>query len=259
MTLRREREALTELWILDRAAARNAITEELAEALAARLDELERDGEVRALVITGEGEKAFTAGADLKFLRTGSVAARSAFNARMHGVVERIVALPFPVIAALNGVAMGGGAELALAADLRIAEPHASIAFKHAAMGVTPGWGGLGRLCSLVGRGTASKLLFTAQPLSPADALHMGLVDEVVETGGARARALALAADIALTSPAAVADLKRLISAAYAGTAGASVEERRTFMERAQHADHAEALAAVAEGRAPRFTRRGTP
>jgi enoyl-CoA hydratase/carnithine racemase len=253
MTVRREREGATALWILDRPAARNAITAEVAAALSAGLDELERDTEVRALVITGEGEKAFSAGADLKLLRTGTIEARSAFNACMQQVVERITALPFPVIAALNGVAMGGGAELALAADMRIAEPHASIAFKHAAMGVTPGWGGLGRLCTLVGRGTASKLLFTAQPVSANEALRMGLVDELVVSGGARARAFSLAADIALTSPAAVSDLKRLLTLAYGADAPRIAEERRTFAERAEHMDHAEALTALGEGRAPRF------
>jgi enoyl-CoA hydratase len=254
MTVRCERDGATALWILDRPAARNAITEELATALDDALDALQT--EVRVLVITGEGEKAFSAGADLKLLRTGTLEARAAFNARMQRVVERLIALPLPVIAALNGVAMGGGAELALAADIRIAEPHASIAFKHAAMGVTPGWGGLGRLSALVGRGTASKLLFSAQPMSPEEALRVGLVDELVASGAARARALALAADIALTSPAAVADLKRLLESAYAG--GDSGEERRTFTARAQHTDHAEALAAAFEGRPPSFQKRPT-
>jgi enoyl-CoA hydratase/carnithine racemase len=253
MTFRSERHGQTALWILDRPTARNAITHELAEALSAALDELEHDLSVRALVLTGEGEKAFSAGADLKFLRTGSVDARAAFNTRMREVVERLSALRLPVIAALNGVALGGGAELALAADMRIAEPHASLAFKHAAMGVTPGWGGLGRLCALVGRGTASKLLFTSQPLSATDALGAGLVDELVERGAARMRSLQLGADIAVTSPAAVADLKRLLALAYEHGPAVRTEERRTFAERAQHGDHAEALAAVAEGRPARF------
>jgi enoyl-CoA hydratase/carnithine racemase len=254
MSLRCERHAATALFVLDRPAARNAITEELATALDAALDALENDAEVRALVLTGEGEKAFSAGADLKLLRTGTLEARAAFNARMQHVVERLVALPFPVIAALNGVAMGGGAELALAADVRIAEPHASIAFKHAAMGVTPGWGGLSRLATFVGRSTASKLLFSAQPMPADEALRVGLVDELVARGGALARALALAADVALTSPAAVADLKRLLESAY--TRGDLAEERRTFAARARHADHAEALAAAFEGRTPRFQAR---
>ena len=162
----------------------------------------------------------------------------------MFELLNRLEALPVPVIAALNGVVMGGGSEVAVACDLRVAEPDASITFKQAALGVTPGWGGLSRLAGLIGRGAAAKLLFTALPMSSEEALRVGLVDELVPKGSARERALALAAAIADTSPGAVADIKRLLTLAYRPGHASADEERRTFLARAKGPDHAEALAA---------------
>src|SRR5690606_19964298 len=129
---------------------------------------------------TGSGETAFVAGADLKLMRDAAPERRAANDTRMLRSLERLEGLPVPVLCALNGAVIGGGSEIALACDLRIAEPHASLTFKHAAMGVSPGWGGLARLCTLVGYSTAARLLFTATPLSAEDALRVGLVDEVV-------------------------------------------------------------------------------
>jgi enoyl-CoA hydratase len=194
----------------------------------------------------------FCAGADLKLLSGGPPEERASVDARVLSVLARLEALPLPVIAALNGVAMGGGCEVALTCDLRIAESHASLTFKHAAMSVTPGWGGLGRLCRVVGPGVAAKLLFTALPLTAEEARGVGLVDEVVPRGGARARALELCAAIGQTSPSAVADLKHLMRLGYAG-ALTEEEERRVFLGRTRSADHREALAAFVEKRAPRF------
>lgn len=252
--LTRERTNDVEIWTFDRPAARNAIDPELAGELATAVAQAERDGDLRALVLTGAGDQAFIAGADLKFLRAAEPEVRAELDQTMVELLARLEALPVPVIAALNGVAVGGGTEVALACDMRIAEPHASFTFKHARMGVTPGWGGLGRLVSLVGRGTASKLLFTAQPMDAEEALRAGLVDEVVGPKKARTRALELAEQIAENSPSAVADLKRLLSLAYRqGPALTSAEERRTFLERAHASDHTEALSAFFERRTPRF------
>ena len=254
-----ERHGATEVWVVDRPAARNAIDEDVVRGLRTAVAAAELDASLRAVVLTGAGDAAFIAGADLKFLRAALPEARSAMDAHMFEILSRIEALPIPVIAALNGVAMGGGSEVALACDMRIAEPDASITFKHAAMGVTPGWGGLSRLVALVGRGAAARLLFTATPVRPEDALHMGLVDELVPYGRGKERALEVAAAIAETSPSAVADIKRLLSLAYQeGPFAAREEERRTFLVRAASADHAEALAAYFERRAPRFAPRST-
>jgi enoyl-CoA hydratase/carnithine racemase len=257
MSFRSERHGHTAVWVVDRPQARNAIDEQVLDGFEAAVTAAEADSTLRAAVLTGEGDAAFIAGADLKLLRSASPEARSSLDGRMYSLLARIEALPFPVIAALNGVVMGGGAEVALACDLRVAETDAAITFKQAAMAVTPGWGGLGRLASLVGRGTASKLLFTAQPMKSDEALRCGLYDEVVANGLGKIRALELADTIAENSPGAIADMKRLLTRVYRDGALASAsEERSTFLARAQSADHAEALAAFFERRAPKFEER---
>jgi enoyl-CoA hydratase/carnithine racemase len=258
MSFRSERHEGTILWVVDRPKARNAIDEEVVEGLEAAVAAAESDLTLRAAVLTGAGDAAFIAGADLKFLNTAPPERRAALDARMLALLARIEALPIPVIAALNGVVMGGGAEVALACDLRIAETDASITFKQAAMGVTPGWGGLSRLASLVGRGTASKLLFTAQPMPSDVALRTGLYDEVVANGLGPTRALEIASAIADNSPGAVSDMKRLLSRCYREGAAATLsEERSSFLARAQSVDHAEALKAFFERRPAKFEPRG--
>jgi enoyl-CoA hydratase len=257
MSFRSQRQADTMLWVVDRPRARNAIDEQVVDGLEAAVASAEGDTSLRAVVLTGAGDAAFIAGADLKLLHSAPAEVRASLDARMQALLLRIEALPVPVIAALNGVVMGGGAEVALACDLRIAETDAAITFKQAAMGVTPGWGGLARLTSLVGRGTASKLLFTAQPMPSDEALRCGLYDEVVANGLGPTRALELASAIADNSPGAVADMKRLLALAYReGPARSMTEERTTFLARTQKPDHAEALAAFFDRRAPKFAAR---
>lgn len=246
------------LWTIDRPEARNAVDEAVIAGLERALDEAEQTPELRAIVLTGSGNAAFVSGADLKLMRDAAPERRAENDARMLRSLERLEALPLPVFCALNGPVIGGGCEIALACDLRIAEPHASLTFKHAAMGVSPGWGGLARLCALVGYSTAARMLFTATPLSAEDALRVGLVDEVVAEGSALQHALALAEAVRQVSPSAVAGTKDLLKLAYRrGPGEAMAAERRLFLERAGSADHAEALAAFFERRRPRFRRRG--
>ena len=243
------------VWTIDSPRARNAIDGAVADALAARITDAENDPALRAVILTGAGDAVFCAGADLKLLSGGPEEERAAVDARVHALLARLEALPLPVIGALNGVAMGGGCEVALACDLRIAEAHASVTFKHAAMSVTPGWGGLARLARVVGPGIAAKLLFTALPMTADEALRVGLFDEVVPKGKARARALALCAAISETSPSAVANLKWLLQRSYGGVL-TDEEERRVFLARTVSDDHREALAAFVDKRTPRFGRR---
>ncbi len=252
--LRVDVEGATRIITFDRPQVRNAINAEVVAALEAAVSDAEQDRTLRALVLTGAGDAAFVAGADLKRLRGLGDQERKELDQRMGAVVSRMADLPVPVVGAINGVVVGGGCEIALACDLRIGEPHTSFTFKHAAMGVTPGWGGLARLAACVGRSTAARLLFTAQPMSAEDALRVGLLDEIANAGQSRARALDIAGAIAQVSPSAVADLKRLLGAAYASKL--HDEERRTFLLRAASADHLEALIAFEEKRAPRFEER---
>ncbi len=255
-----DRRDAIEVWTVDRQGARNAIDARVVEALERAVDAVSRDELVRAVVLTGSGDVAFVSGADLKGLRSMPAQVRADVDARMNALTARLEALPFPVIAALNGVVIGGGAELALACDMRIAAPHASVTFKHVAMGVTPGWGGLRRLVSLVGRGAASRVLLTAQPLSAEAALRVGLIDEIAEPPAtALDRALAIAQAVGACSPSAIADAKRLIALSYdVGGQPAAEEERRVFLERAESRDHAEALAAFFDKREPRIGPRTT-
>jgi enoyl-CoA hydratase/carnithine racemase len=246
------------VWTVDRPAARNAIDESVSQGLSEALDLAERDPSLRAVVLTGAGDSVFVSGADLKFLRDASPERRTQQDSRMLALMDRLEALPVPVIAALNGVVIGGGTEVAMACDLRIAEPHATLTMKHAALGISPGWGGLARLAGLVGRSVAAKLLFTALPMGPEEALRVGLVDELVPNGTAKARALELAHAITRTSPSAISEVKRLLWLTYRqGPAASSAVERSIFLARASSGDHGEALAAVFARREPRFGPRG--
>jgi enoyl-CoA hydratase/carnithine racemase len=246
------------LWTIDRPQARNAIDEGVVNGLSAALDAAEQDPSLRAVVLTGSGDTVFVSGADLKFLRDAAPERRAHNDTRMLAQMERLAALPVPVIAALNGVVIGGGTEVAFACDLRVAEPHTTITMKHAALGISPGWGGLTRLTALVGRSVAAKLLFTALPIGAEEALRVGLLDEIVPKGQARARALELAAAVAEVSPSTVAELKALLWRAYAED-GASVRaaERELFVGRTVSEDHREALAALFEKRKPAYRKRG--
>jgi enoyl-CoA hydratase/carnithine racemase len=247
-----ERVNQTLVWTVDRPAARNAIDAAVIGELEAALAAAEADPSVRAVVLTGGGDSAFISGADLKLLSSGQTALRAEVDVRILALTQGLEQLPVPVFAALNGQVLGGGCEVALACDMRIAEPHSSVTFKHASLSVTPGWGGLLRRTRVVAPGVAAKLLFTALPLDAEEARRVGLFDEVVAKGDSRTRALALAAEVEKNSASAVADLKRLLRLGYAGALD-QAEETRVFLARTESADHLEALAAFREKRRPRF------
>ena len=163
---------------IDRPHARNAISLDTMDELGKALEGAEG---ARALVITGAGDKAFVSGGDLKelaALRTESEAAAMAW--RMRTICDRIAGFPGPVVAALNGHALGGGAEFAVAADIRIAADDIKIGFNQVSLAIMPAWGGAERLGALVGRGRALLLAGTGRVLRADDAHRIGLIDEVV-------------------------------------------------------------------------------
>jgi enoyl-CoA hydratase/carnithine racemase len=163
---------------IDRPHARNAIS---LETMGQLDDVLDHVGGARALVVKGAGDKAFVAGGDLKelsALRTEADAA--AMARRMRAVCDRIAAFPGPVLAALNGHALGGGAEVAVAADIRLAADDVRIGFNQVTLGIMPAWGGAERLAALVGKGKALLLAGTGVILDAAEAQRVGLVDVVV-------------------------------------------------------------------------------
>jgi enoyl-CoA hydratase/carnithine racemase len=199
--------------VIDRPGARNALAlqtmDELDEAL-----ETVRVQRARVLVIRGAGDKAFCAGGDIKELeamRTESEAAAMAH--RMRATLDRIPQLALPVIAGLNGDALGGGAELAIACDFRIAAEHARIGFPQITLGIMPAWGASERLASLVGRARALAILLGGQPIAAPEALQLGLVESVVSSSKFDARLRDVAGEIAEAPPAAVAGIKSAVNA----------------------------------------------
>lgn len=166
---------------IDRPEARNAISLDTMAELEKALDALDSDADVRALVVTGAGDRAFVSGGDLKELAAiKTVEEASAMAWRMRTICDRLAELPVPVVAALNGHAFGGGAEVAVAADIRIAADDVKIAFNQVALEIMPAWGGAERLAKLVRRSRALLLAGTGTAVDAKEALRIGLVDRVV-------------------------------------------------------------------------------
>jgi enoyl-CoA hydratase/carnithine racemase len=178
--VRLDRDGLVTVLTIDRPEARNAIARATMQELAGALHEVE-GSPARVLVVTGAGTRVFVAGGDLKELasiRTHEDATVMAET--MRSVLDRLATLPVPVLAALNGDAYGGGAEVAVACDIRIAADDVRCAFNQVSLGIMPAWGGIERLTGLVGRGRALALMTTGRVLDAEAALELGLFDEVV-------------------------------------------------------------------------------
>lgn len=188
----------------------------LNRATLAELDRALSDlpAETRVLVITGGGEKSFIAGADITEMASMGATEASTFSAMGHRVLSRIEALPVPVIAEVNGYALGGGCELMLACDFAIASDNARLGQPEVGLGVTPGFGGTTRLVRRIGEARARQLLFTGEQISAQEAQAIGLVNQVVPAAGLRDRVNELAQKIVKNAPLAVAYAKRLAIAA---------------------------------------------
>ncbi len=255
MTLRIDRDSAFVILTIDRPETKNALDFATFEALREALAAVAGDPSVRAVILTGAGHT-FVSGGDLRELRGANSEADAARLADAGRTVTRAIAdLPVPVIAALPGPAIGGGAELALACDMRVADANARLSFKQVRMGVTTAWGTLARLISVVGHGTATRLLTTAHEISAMEARVLRLVDHVTERDGeCLALALAWASDVEHGSPAAVAAMKALLRSARAESYDRLRPiEREAFAETWSGPDHQEAVAAFFERRAPRF------
>jgi len=187
---------------VDRPEKLNALNASVLDALDARIREAEADATLRCLIVTGAGEKAFIAGADI-----GELVKLTPLDGREHArrgqaVVERIENLPIPSIAAINGYAYGGGLELALACTLRIASENARMGLPETSLGILPGYGGTQRLARLLGTSRAAELILTSEKgITAADAGRLGLVNRVVPAGQALAAAMDLAQAIVKNGP----------------------------------------------------------
>lgn len=197
---------------LNRPTKGNSLNQPLIDALDAlcdRVEKLHADGDVRSVVLTGAGDRAFSAGADVNELDGITREAAHAQMRRGQQVFDRLERLPVVVIAAVNGFALGGGLELAMATDIRVAAPAARLGQPEITLGNLPGWGGTQRLPQLVGRGRATEMILTGDLVSAERAFQIGLVNAVVDDPRAYARRLA--ARIATSNPVAVEAAKRSI------------------------------------------------
>lgn len=214
--------------------------------------DLGADREIYALVITGGGEKFFSAGADLKLFADGDKGMAATMARRFGEAFETLAGFRGVSIAAINGYAMGGGLECALACDLRVAESHAVMALPEASVGLLPCAGGTQWLSWTVGESWAKRMVLLGERVDAPTALRISLVDELVERGQALQRALALAEAVARQSPSAVRACKRLIQAARSGSpAQALVAEREAFVDLFDTEDQREGVAAFLGKRAP--------
>ena len=239
---------------LDRPKALNALDAETLAELESAINNLSADTSIRAVLLTGAGGRAFAAGADIRELAAIPDGEGRVFALRGQGVFRRIETLGKPVIACIQGFALGGGCELAMACTLRIAAEDARLGQPEVKLGIIAGYGGTQRLPRLVGRGAALKLLLTGAIIDAREALRIGLVDEVVPADGLMTRAEALAMEIAANAPIAVAETLRAVDEGLSLPLElALLREAGRFGELCATADKAEGTAAFLEKRTPHW------
>jgi enoyl-CoA hydratase/carnithine racemase len=254
-TVRIEKRGGGAAWvILHRPEAMNALSGEVLGALAGATRELGCDPETRVIVFRGAGDKAFSAGADLKERRGMSEAETRERVALIGDVFRAIERLPKPTIAAMNGVAFGGGLELALACDFRLAATHAEMGLTEVRLGILPGGGGTQRLPRLIGVARAKELILLGRRVSGTRALEMGLVAEVVALADLDAAVERMAIELGGCAPISVAKAKEAIDAGLDGTLDEGLLlERSCYEATLVSEDRKEGLRAFAEKRAPRY------
>jgi enoyl-CoA hydratase len=249
-----ERDAAVAIVTINRPAVLNALNTQTLEELSRAAQALQQDDSVRAVVLTGAGEKSFVAGADIKEL-----AVQTPTSGREHAltgqrVFDLIENLGKPVIAAINGYALGGGCELAMACTLRIAADTAKIGQPEIALGLLPGYAGTQRLPRLVGRGHAMAMILTGAPITAAEALRIGLVNRVVGAADLMKEARAWAAQLAANAPVA---MRYIMNAVNTGAempfADACRYEATLFGLVASTEDMREGTSAFLEKRKPQF------
>jgi enoyl-CoA hydratase/carnithine racemase len=248
----------TRVLTLNRPEAGNALSGEVAAALEAALADCRADTALRAVVLTGAGERFFCTGGDVKRYSTiADPQSRDARFDRIRDLLDLIEAIDLPVLAAINGYAIGGGLELALACDLRFAAPGAALGFPQSRLGIIPGWNGIERVLKVAGRGAAMRLLLGGERVGAAEAQRLGVVDFVADGEPVIDAALRFANGLAATAPLSIGAVKRVVRKTLEGPQDAARALAREELARLWFsADHKEAEAAFAAKRAPVFTGR---
>ncbi len=248
----RERNASIELLIIDRQQAANAIDLDTSEALARALDELSEDVEVRAFVVSGSGDRVFSAGMDLKAVQAGLAPAINGVSGGFAGLTRR--EFPHPLIAAVNGAAVGGGFEIVLACDLVVAAENAHFALPEVTRGLMAASGGLVRLAKRLPPALALEFSLTGGRIEARRALELGLVNRLVPEGRALAEATELAQQIASNAPLAVRASKRLLRFALEHADHDAWQLNEALSQEVLASEDArEGAAAFSDKRAPRF------
>lgn len=240
--------------VINRPEALNAFDSAQLRDLLDVFRDLRTNKEVRAIVLTGAGEKAFAAGADIRAMRDMDRFAGEEFGRLGHAVAMAIESMPQAVIAAVNGFALGGGCELALACDIRLASETAVFAQPEVSLGIPPGWGGTQRLPRLVGPGLAAELILTGRRVAAEEALRIGLVNAIYPRDSLLDEAKAMARLIAAQSPRAVAAAKQALAVAFGETGKGLAIEVEQFARAFGTFDQREGMTAFLEKRQPVFS-----
>ena len=240
---------------INRERALNALNRDTVSELQKMLSFYWSDDNIRVVVITGAGAKAFVAGADITEIAELGVRTGTDFAAHGLYVMKTIQNFPKPVIAAINGFALGGGCELAMACDIRVASEKAKFGQPEVTLGIIPGFGGTQRLSRLVGRGKAMQLILTGDMIDAAEAYRIGLVDEVYPHDELLDKAMAMAETIASKGPLATVMAKECINRGLDSTLTAACDlEKVNFGQICATGDKNEGCEAFLEKRKPEFT-----
>jgi enoyl-CoA hydratase/carnithine racemase len=255
MELAVERTGAIEVWTIQGEARRNSLTMALLRELKGRVEAAACDRTLRVVVLTGQGDRAFCAGADLKERARMSPEEVHGFHAAVRDGFSGIERAPQPFVAAINGAALGGGLELALACDLRVVAEGAEVGLPEVGLGIIPGAGGTVRLPRVVGVARAKDLILTGRRVGAAEALAMGLVSRVAPLARLREEALALAELVARNAPISLRQAKRAVDGGFDLPLDEALAfENRLYQDCLASKDRIEALRAFAEKRPPVFT-----
>jgi len=235
---------------INRPKALNALNSEVLTDLNELVDLVKADSDIYALILTGSGEKAFVAGADIGEMSTLTKEGGEAFGKKGNDVFRKLETLPIPTIAAVNGYALGGGCELSMACDIRLCAETAVFGQPEAGLGITPGFGGTQRLARLIGPGMAKQLIYSAKNIKADEALRVGLVNAVYPAEELMPAAEKLAAAIAKNAPIAVRACKKAINDGLEVSIDqAVVIEEKLFGSCFETADQKEGMSAFLERR----------